>query len=608
MNQHQNISRHQTSDKTDSHPLSQSNTPEQAHSSQKQPIQSNTKLPWTIAIITTISLVILLGYTLATSPIITTILNDPTPPPSTPTPKPTPQNEDEFSLPHHIMNCNDIKKIVESNQRRYIGCLGGIVIQDTQTNRILQEINTDNGLLDGSIQDLLIHNNQLYIGHQQGVQIYDLETNQWSSIQQLPSNHNPTFELDLAENTLWIGTFNGVARYKLNTQQITPYTTELDDESTIHNISSVHTTPNAVYVAVLANAESPGAIARLDKQTQEWISYGPKEFSLNKPLERIDGYTIKSLGNTVYWELLTDTTQIWQMPDVPSGSWSPAQSINQTVKPINTKSGGVRILAANDQTIFFYNQADTDITNVYQLPLGSSIPTLIDDPSIIPPTLFTKKLSIYPYTATHYKPIFKDRPDHITDILAKINHELILNTDEGIWSLNAKSGSYNALSIEQRDYSDLRNTKLIPISNTNIILQFSQDCGMICQNTTLNQIDYTTKQIARIELPQTENQNRNSYQGYTFYEVNQATKTLTLIYNNQTLYTYNLDTQTWDKQPYDIESQTQSQEPTPQCAQEYQFDPTNGFIQTQPTQCQDEQTQFTDITTTLTPSGLTISK
>ena len=64
----------------------------------------------------------------------------------------------------YLMDCSNIRSVVSDKTKQYIGCLGGLVIKDKNTNEIIKELSTLNGLKDNTITDLILYNDNLYIG------------------------------------------------------------------------------------------------------------------------------------------------------------------------------------------------------------------------------------------------------------------------------------------------------------------------------------------------------------------------------------------------------------------------------------------------------------
>lgn len=90
-------------------------------------------------------------------------------------------------------------------------------------------------------------------------------------------------------HTLWIATFDGLSKLDTQNNQFTNYKNELLPNSKSYGISLVRPTSENVWVYVDANSYSSGGIAKLNRKTNTWESYGPSSFGLDRPLY-IDGF------------------------------------------------------------------------------------------------------------------------------------------------------------------------------------------------------------------------------------------------------------------------------------------------------------------------------
>jgi len=94
------------------------------------------------------------------------------------------------------------------------------------------------------------------------------------------------FEDPYDNNILWIGTFNGLSLFNIKDETFMNFQREMDNRSVKWSVNGrVYVTKDFVWVIVVSNASSPGAIARLDKKTWQWETWGPEFFDKDRRVD-----------------------------------------------------------------------------------------------------------------------------------------------------------------------------------------------------------------------------------------------------------------------------------------------------------------------------------
>ena len=132
------------------------------------------------------------------------------------------------------VNCDDVRDVIEENNRLYVACNGGVLVVDKTSGKVVDQISMTQGLSNHTTTSLAKKGNILYIGTQDGFTIFDLSSRQAKKIsvsKGLVNGANIFLALD--GDILWIGTFDGLSRYDTISGQITNYKEELDRKSVV---------------------------------------------------------------------------------------------------------------------------------------------------------------------------------------------------------------------------------------------------------------------------------------------------------------------------------------------------------------------------------------
>ncbi len=412
-------------------------------------------------------------------------------------------------------NCSDIRGVIEEKDKLYVACLGGLLILDEKSGE-LSQLTTSNGINSSTLTSLIKDGDKLYIGSQNGVNIFDLKNNTNQSFtdkEGLLSVSN--IELALDGDYLWIGSFRGLNRYNLKTKKMEAFTKELVDNSTLYNASELLVTPNAVYVIDVANAETPGGVARYDKATSTWERFGPSAFPKN-PAEtyynraRIDLYTLTLVGDSV---LVQDSGRgVWQAKDTKGSTWESVDGIanllsgpNDYIYMFAGKSDKAYFIYTSDKDskIYSYSPITKDFSEFASNDLFKNTNSNLFQKFISNGKLWfgsssdvwLKSLEINSLKTNDFK--MGNRPKSVANLVATINHKAIISDEKDLWQYNGKNFS-KLLNFSDENFGGV--SVFQPIYNTSKILVLSQSCGQGCSNAKVTIYDYKTKEKKVLDL------------------------------------------------------------------------------------------------------------
>ncbi|MCR4276415.1 MAG: hypothetical protein NUV90_03455 [Candidatus Parcubacteria bacterium] len=172
---------------------------------------------------------------------------------------------------------------------------------------VIMQINVETkGIVDYSrrihetdITDLVRVGSSLFIGLQGGgVLEYNLDTGamkRYTEDNGLVSNNNILITPDPSDaDVLWIGTFYGLNKLTISSGRIDTFQSEMGIPSSRPRTSIqpvvFHVDSRYVWVTIGANAFTGGGVARLDKGTGTWKSWGYEKFAAALQSSRFDTY------------------------------------------------------------------------------------------------------------------------------------------------------------------------------------------------------------------------------------------------------------------------------------------------------------------------------
>lgn len=417
------------------------------------------------------------------------------------------------------INCPTVKDIIEEEEKLFLACLGGVLIINKNTGQVLDQITMTQGLGNNITTSLVKKDDELFIGTQDGFTRFNLKTRQAKKIsvkEGLTNGANIILAAD--DDNLWVGTFNGLNLYHLRTEAIKTYTHELIDNATTFDVKRILVTDKSVYVTILANAYSPGGIARFDKEEQKWEKFGPASF-----LEKIDQYSrvdfldLVQVGNYIY---VSDNKNIWQTENKKGGQWKKIESISQQLKKDSPNYFFSHIFSYNNLLyiithetfsayLYAFNPQDNILKKIYpNFPVGSNILQNSNSPYLLVGNkLYFNKNWLSWLNLDTLQPgalTLKQRPTEFKKLLAVVDNQLFFCADKKIWQYSPTENIFKQFVDIPCDSTspDNPNFSFIPIANSNQIFHFYQECGMGCNKPMINLINYDDQSIKKIEIPE----------------------------------------------------------------------------------------------------------
>lgn len=424
------------------------------------------------------------------------------------------------------INCSDPRDAVEDKEIFYLNCSSGILFTDKLGN-IIDQITETQGLSDSSSTSLLKKQDKLYIGTQDGLTIYDLASKKGEKIsvkEGLINGANVKVFDD--SDTIWIATFDGLSLYNPQTKKLTNFTKELADNATSFGVQDLAVSKDSVYATLTANVNTPGSVARYDKQNKIWERFGPSAFGENGQYARIDFFKVVEVAGHAY----VSEKDLWESEDKRGSSWSNLTEL--TRKIVDKDSDHINILGqdgktlwltVNNKKIFKYNPIDKSVSEVI-LKKGDG--TNIHGEDVVKFTdnkvwysskdgliewidLENNNVSVLPFP--------NNRPKKFDNLLALIDSEPYLYGDGKIWQYNSENNFFRKIVDLSSNGFD-NNPYLIfqPIAGSGNIFVFSQSCGQGCNEPKLGVIDFINKSFKAIEIDKTILDKIKSTPGYEF--------------------------------------------------------------------------------------------
>ncbi len=158
----------------------------------------------------------------------------------------------------------------------------GVILQiNTETKEI---IDYSQRIHETDMTDLVRVGDTLFIGLQGGgVLQYGLSTGitkQYTEDDGLVSNSNILITSDPADaDVLWIGTFRGLSKLTVSSGHIDNFQSEMGIPGSALQPIVFHVDDRYVWVTISSNAYTTGGVARLEKETGVWKSWGYEQFT-----------------------------------------------------------------------------------------------------------------------------------------------------------------------------------------------------------------------------------------------------------------------------------------------------------------------------------------
>ncbi|OGD63504.1 hypothetical protein A2160_01035 [Candidatus Beckwithbacteria bacterium RBG_13_42_9] len=418
------------------------------------------------------------------------------------------------------VNCDDVRKVIEDQDKLYVACLGGVLIVNKNSGQVVDQISLTQGLSNSTTTDLVKKGGKLYIGTQDGFTIFDLAAKtaqKFSVAQGLSNGANITLADD--GQYLWVGTFDGVNRYNYQTEEIQSYKSELAD-GTKFSVVRLLVTPKAVYALLPANAYTPGSVARFDKATGIWEKFGPSAFlSQTNQHSRID---MSSLGLFANQVLVGDDHHLWQAEDKAGAVWLPLPEIetqlsNQEKLPIAIINGQSKSYIEADKKAYAYDPEAKKITLAYPQDETNN---LLATASNSLPKVDGDKVWAFPFAGSDNQWLkwlelgtwrsgglnLKGRPISFGKLMLLIDDQPVFLNFEGLWQYSQEKQEFKNL-IKDTGLTSIENlggqATFQPLPNTSKIFMFWQSCGMVCNPPRFGLFDYQTREVQWLNFSQT---------------------------------------------------------------------------------------------------------
>lgn len=356
------------------------------------------------------------------------------------------------------LGCYSERDVLIDGDTAYIGCDGGVLVQNLKTKRIEKTLTMADGLTNEYVNSIVKYNNKLYLGNQNGIDIYNLATGKTSHIgMQEGLSNNSNVMLTLDGDNLWAGTFDGLNLIDLKTHKVTVFKKEISPESNKLNVVQILPTKDFVYISVAASAESPGAIARYYKDTGRWGIFTHSDFNKTGQYARLDYFDLYKDGDeeTIY---LFETLHNIESFDE---QFSQAVSNKTGFKIANNRNASISQVSVNDKEA------------VRELVMQVSKRVVDSKPS------FTV-----------------NKAWHIVDDKLFVGGG---DYSQGIFELAINTGELKQIGADIFPKEDI--VYFEPQKNSNISVLLFQTCGMGCSEAKMFLLNHTNYKIEEIKIP-----------------------------------------------------------------------------------------------------------
>lgn len=434
-----------------------------------------------------------------------------------PNSKPAPHNKPSTtpnldSSYKHWVNCDDVRDVIEEDDKIYAACLGGVIVVQKDSGKVIDQITRTDGLGSSTTTSLIKKDEKLFIGTQDGFTIFDLNSRKAKKISEpegLINGSNIILELD--GNSLWVGTFRGLSKYDIQSGQITNYTSDLADNSTSFSVNDILATPDYIYVIISANAMSQGSVSRFSKTTGKWERFGPEIFGKTGDFSRIDFNHITYTGNTIF---ISNFDSIWKSKESPDLNWEKVDlttlsNPSQGMRVIKDKTPKLYFITDNDKVLY---ELDSITGLIKQVNIDQSIlenhnwnNVIYNNKKIWIPKSGSEEwlTGIDPVKQNITKIALHDRPSIFLKIVGIIDGNPIVGADNGLWQYDLQKNKFSILSENFTSSVESPPESLVfyPIPDTKYIFLFSQLCGQGCSQPEISLLDYSGKNSEQIIIP-----------------------------------------------------------------------------------------------------------
>jgi len=425
-----------------------------------------------------------------------------------------------FTVPQKWINCGDVRQVVDDGGSLYVACGGGVVIADKATGKVTDQIGEADGLSNRIATSLVKIGDNLYIGTQDGMTIFNLKTRQAQKIsvkEGLPNGANVEVVGD--GTNIWIATFNGVGLYDTVAGKLTSFTySKLDPQAKAAEIYDMYVTEKFVYFLENSNDNSSGAVIQYEKSTGNIKTYKPDSFGVTGQFAYINITSIGSFGSKVF---VSDDKTMFELDETAGGSWTQVDSpvafikndLNSSFSVVkilkNTDPQGLLIIAGSKIYRYVPDSNSTDVAyDLGKVNLGILLNstgrtdwfTSYDDPSV-----WVEAMDLDSTTLTQYK--LADRPKDFDQVLAIIDDEPVIGSSLGFFKYSLdqnKFVAFNSLpaaSGQSLGIAGLGSPAFQPIPNTQTVFIFHQICGQGCDKPGIILYNYSDGTSSNVDFP-----------------------------------------------------------------------------------------------------------
>ncbi len=255
------------------------------------------------------------------------------------------------------LNIGEVRPDPTNNHFFWVLAYSSLMQINTETQDI---VDFAQKIRETGFSDVVQLGDRLFLGHQ-GVLEYNLRTGakkQYSENNGLASNDNIRMTVDPSDSdTLWISTFAGLNKLTISSGHIETFRSEMGIPSTDPQgglqPKVIGIDNNYLWVTVNTNVSTTGGVARLDKKTGIWKSWGYTSFASAAQKSRFDTFAAAADGERA---ILEETGAIGTLYNYNS-----VQDVWQPIKVPQKDPAGVKYLSLKGNHVYYLSYDDTPI-------------------------------------------------------------------------------------------------------------------------------------------------------------------------------------------------------------------------------------------------------
>lgn len=414
------------------------------------------------------------------------------------------------------ISCTDIREVIEEEGKLYVACLGGVLVVEKNSGKVLDQVGMSEGMRSGTATSLVKKGDELYIGTQNGFSRFNLKTRELKNVsveEGLSSGAN----IELADDGeyLWVATFNGLNKYRYSDGKLEKFGVEIFSLANEINVNQLLVTPKAVYGVVVASAKAAGGVIRYDKETGTWEQFLPNRFGEGS---RVDLFGLVEAGGKIV--MTKNFNQVWEAEDKKGTEFVEVAKVAEVVKSLN-KDGVVRIIGANDGKVYFrnpvlfaYDVKSGETKVVYpERYEGEAVNVLAESGSV--GVMENGKIwAVKSGSDRNWMVLLSldnwqteaitlaDRPINFMNVVAIINDEPIVRANDGVYVYKIGEDKFEKLpGLKGGESYEMGGVVFKPIEGTKKALIYSQACGQGCLKPEIVVYDFFDNSMQVVELP-----------------------------------------------------------------------------------------------------------